>query len=643
MKVTLGEHAGFCFGVKLAVDTIEKNKVSKKLATFGPIIHNDEVIKKFQAEGIHVINDLECIVDETIVIRSHGVPPSIYDTMDKKNIKSIDCTCPFVRKIQNIAKQNKVKGNGIIIVGSAVHPEVIGIKGFAGEDAIIIENLEDVVIDKFSVNKKYAIMVQTTAIKEKFESIVKKIKELGIKLEVNDTICSATTDRQTEAEIMSKNMDCMIIIGDKKSSNTNKLYEISKKNCKKSYLIQTIQDLELNNFASSDRIGIIAGASTPPDIIKEAFNIMSELHYEEDGKTFEQLLNESFVSLHTGDIVTGKVISVVNGEISVNLGYKSDGIITRSEFSEDTNVNPEDLFKEDDDIQVFVIRVNDGDGNVLLSKKRVDSQLKMDELESYFNDKTPISGKIVDTVKGGLIALINEVRVFVPSSQISNKFIDNVNQFKGKTFDFNIIEFDKSKRRIVAGRKALALQEQNIIKEKILLTLEVGQKVEGVVSRIVEFGAFVDLGGVDGLIHISELSWGRIKKVKDVLKEGDKVTVTIMSLDKEKGKISLSMKDANGNPWADVLTKLPINSIVEGKIVRMVQFGVFVELLPGVDGLIHISQISSKHITKPEDELKIGETVKVKVMEIDEKTKRISLSKKEVDEPSKETEEDATE
>lgn len=416
----------------------------------------------------------------------------------------------------------------------------------------------------------------------------------------------------------------MIILGDKKSSNTHKLYEISKKYCQNTYLCETIRDLELKFILKNDRIGITAGASTPPAIIKEAVRAMS------DNKTFEEMLEESFVSLHTGDVVEGTVIQVTNtGEVSVNLGFKSDGIITRNEFSDDPNVNPVNEVKPGDKINVFVIRVNDGDGNVLLSKKKVDATKGYEEIEAAFNNKAPISGKVIEVVKGGLIALINGTRVFVPSSQISNKYVENLNSFIGNEYDFNIIEFDRMKRRIVAGRKSLAQNEIDAKRKEVFGKINVGERIDGEVSRIVDFGAFVDLGGVDGLIHISEMSWGRVKKVTDVLKEGDKVTVTVLEVDAVKGKISLSLKDLNSNPWKDAEENYAVGNVVTGTVVRMVPFGAFVELAEGVDGLVHISQISYKHVVKPEDELSIGQSITAKVTELDLASKKISLSIKE--------------
>lgn len=351
--------------------------------------------------------------------------------------------------------------------------------------------------------------------------------------------------------------------------------------------------------------------------------------------SFQQMLDESFVTLHTGDIVKGTVISVSsNEEISVNLGYKSDGIIPRGEYSSDATVVPSQVLQPGDEIEVFVVRVNDGDGNVLLSKKRIESMKGMSDVQKAFDENTTVEGKVTDVVKGGIIAVVNGVRVFIPSSQVSNKFVDDLNVFKGQTLEFNIIELDKSKRRIIGGRKALVEKEATAKKEALFATIEVGKKVKGTVSRITDFGAFVNLGGIDGLIHISEMSWGRITNPREFLKEGDEVEVIVLDAEKEKGKISLSLKDVTPNPWSTAAEKYAVGTVVEGKVVRMVPFGAFVELEAGVDGLVHISQISEERIEKPEDKLSIGDVIKVKVLEVNAETKKISLSKKQAEAPA---------
>ena len=352
--------------------------------------------------------------------------------------------------------------------------------------------------------------------------------------------------------------------------------------------------------------------------------------------TFEQMLNDSFVTLHTGDIVKGTVISTAGEEVSVNLGYKSDGIISRDEFSNDKSVIPSKTVKPGDEIEVFVVRVNDGEGNVQLSRKKVESQKGLEEIEKAYEEKTPVTGKIIKNVKGGLIADVNEIHVFIPSSQVSGRFVEDLSAYVGTELTFNIIELDKSKHRYIGGRKALLAKEAEERKAAVFASLEAGKKVTGKVSRITDFGAFVDLGGVDGLIHISEMSWGRISNPKEVLSEGDTVEVVVLDVDKEKSKISLSLKDVTPNPWTLAADKYVVGSIVEGKVVRMVPFGAFIELEPGVDGLVHISQIANKRVEKPEDELKIGEIIKVKVIDVNAEQKKISLSKKEADAPAAE-------
>jgi len=624
LKIILAESAGFCFGVKRAIKCVYNIIGSGKIYTYGPLIHNKFVISDLEKKGVSVIDNIDNADGGTIVIRSHGAPESVYYEIEKRNLRYLDCTCPFVKKIHNIVKKAFEKGNEIIIVGNSQHPEIIGINGWANNSGIIINSPEEALNTYIDFDKNYTLVVQTTYQKDIFEKISEIFSGFD-NVEIYNTICSATEERQNEAISIAKNVDKMIVIGDGKSSNTRKLFEISKKYCENTFLCETIYNLQLNILRKNDKIGVTAGASTPPAIIKEAIIKMSE------NENFEEMLDKSLITLHTGDVVKGTVISVSNGEVSVNLGYKSDGIIPKNEFSENPDVDPADVVKEGDEIEVFVVRVNDGEGNVLVSKKRLEANKGYEEIENAFKNKTIVKGKIIDIVKGGLIALISGKRVFVPSSQISNRFVEDLTQFKNKEFDFNILEFDRSKRRIIAGRKELVQKEIAEKRQKVFDSVKPGDRIEGTVSRIVDFGAFIDIGGVDGLIHISEMSWGRVKKVSDVLAEGDKVTVTVLDVNSDKGKISLSLKDINNDPWKNASEKYAVGNIVEGKVVRMVPFGAFVELEEGVDGLIHISQISYKHIAKPEDVLETGQLVKAKVTDFDGENKKISLSIKEAD------------
>lgn len=633
MEIILAKSAGFCFGVKRAVDYAYSKAGKGDIYTYGPIIHNKEVTGDLDKKGVHVIENLDDVKSGEIIIRSHGVPPSVYEALEKRGLEYTDCTCPFVKKIHNIVKDNYNKGKRIIIVGNKSHPEIIGINGWCKNSAITINSLEEAENAEIEKGVDYALVVQTTFQTDVFESIIACLNKKSDNIEIFRTICSATGDRQKEAVEIAKVADQMIVLGDKSSSNTRKLYEISKKYCKNVYLCERICDLELQKIKNNGTMGMTAGASTPSVIIKEAVNAMSEM----ENKSFEEMLDSSLVTLRTGQIVKGKVISVsATGEVAVDLGYKSDGIIARSEFSDDANVNPAEVVKAGDEIEVFVVRVNDGDGNVQLSKKKVDADKNYVVIEEAFNNGTPVKGKVTEQVKGGLIAIVNGARVFVPSSQISNRYVEDLSSFIGKEFDFEVLEFDKSKRRIVVGRKALAQKEIDAKRAEVFSAIKVGDKINGKVSRIVEFGAFVDLGGVDGLIHISEMSWGRVKKVTDVLSVGDDVTVTVLDVNPEKGKISLSLKDLNADPWKDAATKYAVGNVVTGKVVRMVPFGAFVELEEGVDGLVHISQIAYKHVEKPEDELTIGQEIQAKVTELDLDAKKISLSIKEtLEKPAK--------
>lgn len=669
MEIIMGKYAGYCHGVAKALAAIKIN-ADKKLSTYGAIVNNKQVTRSLEERGVSIIEDIDSALEEdTVVIRSHGVSPSVYEGLEARGIGYIDATCPDVKKVHDIVRKARHDGNSVIIVGNADHPEIIGIFGHAGgeaseagRDVVLIPSMAEAESFVAEEGKAYSLVVQTTYSTTKFAAISEKLAEKIPGLIVNDTICPTTYRRQAEAESLSKTCEIMIVVGDKTSSNTNKLYEICSKNCK-TYLIETKDDLQLNIFAGCGRVGVVAGASTPPDTIKEAVSLMisldsngqstfennnaseqgaidpntqnkASLEAQEpsDSQEFQKMLDDSFVALHMGDIVKGIVISVVNGEVNVNLGYKSDGLITRGEFSSSSE-DPAEVLKPGDEIEVYVMRVNDGDGNVLLSKKKLDAYKHFNELEQAFEEKRIITGKVHDVVKGGIIVFVNGVRVFVPSSQVANRFVSNEAMAKlvGKELNLEILEFDRGRRRVVGGRRELATREEAEVRQRVFDSLEVGAHVDGTVSRIASFGAFVDLGGVDGLIHISQLAWGRVKRVTDVLSEGDKVRVAVIDADREKGKISLSLKHLGEDPWNAVDVKYYVGQVVSGKVVRLAPFGAFVELEDGVDGLVHVSQISRKHVERPEDALSVGDVIDVKIINIDMVNNKISLSKKDAD------------
>ena len=637
-EVLLAETAGFCVGVKMAVDKtyaqLDQLEPGRNLATYGPIIHNKHVTGDLENRGVPILTDLEQTPDDTtVVIRSHGVPREAYETMAQKAIPYQDYTCPFVKKIHRIGEKEYNAGKKIIIVGDHVHPEIIGINSFSGGESIILKTMEEVEQLVLDENQAYAVVVQTTFQDKVFEEIAAAIKakrHYANQVTVHNTICNATLERQSEADELSKKVDAMIVIGDPSSANSNKLYKICKENCENTHFVQSIQDLDLNYFQKSVRIGITAGASTPVAVIREAVSTMSELNNDE--KSFEEMLNETMVPLHSGAVVKGTVLSVSPVEVSVNLNYKADGVISKDELSEDPTYDPTKEFKTGDEIEVFVVKINDGDGNVILSRKRIEDQKNKQLIEQAYENQDIVRGKVIDIVKGGLIALIFGVRIFVPASQMSGRFIQDLKQYKDQELDFKIIEFNRERNRMVAGRKELAMAEEAASREALISSFTVGSEVTGKVSRIVEFGLFVDLGGVDGLVHLSEISWDRKANHKKLFTEGDSVTVRIMKIDTEKQKISLSIKDIQGNPWLGIEERFPVGSLVDATVVRLVTFGAFAEIEPGIDGLIHISQISHKRVEKPEDALSLGDNVKVQIVEISQESRKISLSKKMADE-----------
>jgi 4-hydroxy-3-methylbut-2-enyl diphosphate reductase len=636
LEFIIAETAGFCFGVSRAIDTVYDNvkECKTKIYTLGPIIHNKQVVDDLHSKGVDAIDSIKDIKDKKskVVVRTHGIAKEVYNELEINNIEYIDATCPYVRKIHKIVEKHYNDGYRIIIVGNREHPEVIGINGWCNNSAIIVDNVEDVK-EKLKCTDKTCVVAQTTINREKWDDITRYIKSHCQEALIFDTICSATNLRQSEAEKIAKQVDIMLVIGGKHSSNTQKLAEICSRYCKDTYHIETFEELPQNLNLSDKKIGITAGASTPAWIIKEVINKMTEkenLKTNDAEMSFAEAFEQSLITLNTGDIVKGTVIGVSNNEVYVDLGFKSDGIIHISELTDDPSVSPEDIVKVGDEIEVFVVRVDDGEGNVLLSKKKLDSIKGWEMIESSFNNKATVKGKVIEVVNGGIIALVNGIRVFVPASQVSDRYVSDLNGFLKQNVSLRIIDLNKKKKRAVGSVRAVIEEEKEKKAEEFWNNVEVGKRYSGVVKKLTDFGAFVDLGGVDGLIHISELSWSKIKHPSEVLKEGDVAEVYISELDKEKKRISLGFKKAEDNPWVIAKSKFNLGDVVKCKVVRLVPFGAFVELIPGVDGLIHISQIANKRIGKPADVLSIGQEVEAKIIEMDLDNQKISLSIREL-------------
>ncbi|RHV32557.1 bifunctional 4-hydroxy-3-methylbut-2-enyl diphosphate reductase/30S ribosomal protein S1 [Coprococcus sp. OM04-5BH] len=637
MEIILAKSAGFCFGVQRAVDMAYEQAGHREVYTFGPIIHNEEVIEDLKSKGVNIIEDLDELEgksDCTVVIRSHGVEKKVYDDLNSRGIHVVDATCPFVKKIHNIVKNDSEAGRVIIIVGDPNHQEVKGIVGWCSGEVHVVDSEEGIIslIDALSdENHEISVVSQTTFNLNKFNNIVDIIRNKLYNVNVYETICNATAVRQKEAKEIASRVDAMIVIGGRNSSNTQKLYDISKKECENTYYIQTLVDLDLTTFESVSRVGITAGASTPNYIIKEVHSSMAEL-------SFEQMLenDESKVSIRQGELVDGTVIDVKPDEIVVDIKYKSDGIITKSEYTNAPNVDLTELVHVGDPITVKVIKTNDGEGQVALSYKQVAAEKVNEKLEEAFNNGEVLKGKVIQVVKGGLNVNVEESRVFIPASLVSDVYEKNLDKYLDQEIEFVLTEFNPKKRRIIGNRKKLVVEQKAEAAKELFARIEVGMVVEGTVKNVTDFGAFIDLGGADGLLHISEMSWGRVESPKKVFKVGDKVKAFIKAIDGE--KIALSLKFDETNPWVNAEEKYAIGNVVKGRIARMTDFGAFVELEPGVDALLHVSQISYEHVAKPEDVFKIGDEIEAKIVDFKPEDKKISLSIKALQEPPVEEE-----
>ena len=634
-EIVLAKTAGFCFGVKRAVDTVY-NQIStngnKRVYTYGPIIHNEEVCSDLAEKGVKIIEDGTDIKDffskenlsesETpqVVIRSHGVGKKVYDELNDNGVNIVDATCPFVKKIHRIVSEKDPQNTSIIIVGDRNHPEVQGIIGWCSADCHVINSMEDAVdLPEITVDS-IVVVAQTTFNSIKFQELVEFLQKKYYNICVYNTICNATEERQKEACELAGEVDAMVVIGGRNSSNTQKLYEISRKRCKNTFYIQTLVDLDLTVIESARRVGITAGASTPNNIIKEVHDSMSELSFEELLKQSEE--NES--KIKTGSVVEGKIIDVKPDEIIVDIQYKADGIITRNEYSNTPNLDLTTVAKVGDPITVKVIKTNDGEGQVLLSYKRVAAEKSYAVLEEAFENETVMKAKVTQVLEGGLSVSVDECKVFIPASLVSDVFEKDLNKYMGQEVEFVITEFNPKKRRIIGNRKKLVVAKKAEEAKKLFDSIKVSDVVEGTVKNVTPFGAFIDLGGADGLLHISEMSWGRIDDPKSVVKVGETIKTFIKEINGD--KIALSLKFEDQNPWIAAEEKYAVGTVVTGKIARMTAFGAFVELEQGVDALLHVSQISNDHVEKPEDVFEIGQEITAKVVDFKADEKKISLS-----------------
>jgi len=629
MEIIRAKYSGFCFGVDKAVKTAFELDYDGNVYTLGELIHNQDVIDELEKKGIRAIEDIGKLKEgDCVIIRAHGVGKKTCEDLKNLNVKVLDATCPYVKRIHEIVKKEHEDGNQIIIVGNPQHPEVIGINGWCEGKAFIVADEKDAEALPSS-DKKAVVVAQTTFKRAKYEDICEVLKKKFAFVIKFDTICNATVQRQSEADSLSRKVDMMIVIGGRNSSNTQKLYEICKENCSQTYLIENKDELPPID-KKVRRAGITAGASTPEMVIKEVIFHMADMMNGHEGEMdFGKALEMTFTELKANEIVKGKIIGYNNNDVFVDIGYKADGLIPMEEFLDDPDFDPEKDLKEGKEIEALVVKINDGEGNVILSKKKVDSIRGFEMVKEAFNSNTPIEAVIKEIVKGGAVADYKGVRIFIPASQISDRFVKDLEPFKNKKVKLVITEM-ANKRRIVGSCRAIIEKEKAQKAEEFWNNVEVGKEYTGTVKSLTKFGAFVDLGGVDGLVHVSELSWKKIDDPSAVLKVGDVVTVRVTGIDKEKKKISLSYRKVEDNPWYNIESRYSVGDVVTGTVLRMVPFGVFVELEEGVEGLVHISQISSVRIGRPEEVLKVGQKVDMKIMEINPELKKISLSIKEV-------------
>jgi len=646
MSITLAKSAGFCFGVSRAVETVEKQAaLGKQVVTLGPIIHNRHVVDKFRGLGIQVIETPEdAPAGSTVIIRSHGVSRDVCRRLEDQGVEVVDATCPFVKRIHGIVSAAEEEGRLPVIIGTRAHPEVEGIAGWCGK-CLIFESHEElenwIKTEHPAPDTPLCMVSQTTSTEFLWKMCEEKAKKQFTNLKIFDTICRATEIRQTEAAELSKNCQAMVVVGDPKSSNTGRLAMICREHCSNVALVDNASELMPEQFAGATDVGITAGASTPAWIIKEVNKTMSEIiNVEAVQEDFATLLEQSIKTLNTGDKVMGTVTHIGNTEIQVDLGTKHAGYIPYDEVSADPSVKPEDILHVGDEIEVFVVRVNDQEGTVQLSKKKLDGLKIWDDMAAFAEEKTTIEAVITEENKGGLVATFKGIRIFVPASQSGVAKGGDMAGQVGKTVQLKVTEVNRARRRVIGSIRAVSSEARKANQEKIWAEIENGKKYHGTVKSLTSYGAFVDIGGVDGMVHVSELSWNHIKTPSEVVKVGDEIDVYVISFDPEKRKISLGYKTAEMNPWNQFMTNYQIGDVVDAKVVKLMTFGAFAEILPGVDGLIHISQIADRRIGKPEDVLSEGQDVKVKITDVDAEAKRISLSIRALlEEQAEETEE----
>ena len=633
MDVKVAESAGFCYGVKRAVDMArETARQGKPCVMLGSIIHNANVVEELETLGMRKVDSwAEVRPDETVVIRSHGEKKEVFQKLEALGAQCVNATCPNVLRIQQLVAQAQEEGRTPLIIGEPHHPEVMGVASWSERSVILQgpEELENWLNEEPSRRDlPLTAAAQTTCVRAIWESSKEILKKQCTNAKIFDTICNATHRRQAEAAELAAKVDVMVVVGDRKSANTKHLAEICREKCGRVVQIERAGELSSDLFEGCLVAGLTAGASTPAGIIKEVYTTMSEeiKNMEATEESFEELLEKSFKTLNTGEKVTGIVTAVGPTEVQVDLGCKQAGYISVDELSADPNVKPEDVVKVGDEIETYIIRVNDVEGYAMLSKKRLDAVKVWEDIEEARENKTTLEGKVTEENKGGIVVNVKGVRVFVPASQSGMPRGAELSEMIGQTVSLRITEVNRARRRVVGSIRAVQFEARQAAQAAVWESIEVGKHYTGTVKSMTSYGVFVDIGGVDGMVHISELSWSRIKNPAEVVSVGDTLDVYVISFDPEKHKISLGVKDRSMNPWDKFMATYHVGDVANVRIVKLMTFGAFAEVVPGVDGLIHISQIADRRIEKPGDVLTEGEMVDAKITAIDEEKQKIALS-----------------
>ena len=650
MKVLLAESAGFCFGVERAVRMTEETLAEQGSCwCLGELVHNRDVVERLHRRGLHVAESVADVpAGAPVVIRAHGIPREELEALKEKNCIVIDATCPKVSRIHKIVERAANEERIVVIFGEPHHPEVQGIQGWSREGVVLSDEKEFHVWaaeNHISSDAPLTVVFQTTSNKNISEQTIKSLKKLCTNAKFFDTICDATSIRQKEARELSARCDAMVVVGGAHSANSIHLAEICRESCEKVLFVQNADELDMSSLIGSETVGITAGASTPSWIIKEVVNKMNEPEIMKENPaevapvenaemTFDQMLEESIKTIYNGDTVTGVVAAIGTTEITLDLPTKHSGYISVSEFTDDQpGVNINDLVKIGDEIQASVVRVNDVEGTVQLSKRRLDAAKSWGDVEAAAEEGTVLEGKVSEENKGGVVINIKGIRVFVPASQTGLGREEPMANLLGQTVRFKITEVNRARKRVVGSIRLVQVRERRERAEKIWSEIEVGKVYAGTVKSMTSYGAFVDIGGVDGMVHVSEISWSRIRKPEDVLSVGQEVEVYVISFDADKKKISLGYRKAEDNPWAKFTAAYGEGDVATVKVVKFMPFGAFAEIVPGVDGLIHISQIANRRIGKADEVLTVGEEVEAKITAIDNEKQKVSLSIRALIEP----------